>query len=296
MTKKHTPVVAITGASGFLGTELTKYFLSIGWRVVGLVRDPSLQKTANNIEWRAYDLVKPLSKNTLTDVDYLVHTAYTKLSTNNPNAFNENISGAQSLIQAAKKSSVKQLIFISTMSAHEDAISVYGKQKLAVEKLFLNTNNATVLRCGLIIGNGGIVKEMASFMKSKHAVPLVGGGRQPLQIISIYDLVKIIHISAEKKLTGRFVAATPKVYEYRQFYKALAKELGVFVAYIPVPYKLLEVAFKGAALLRIPLGVGDDNLKGLKKLIRMDSTKDLETIGLKLSSLKESLQKSQLRK
>jgi len=60
------------------------------------------------------------------------------------------------------------------MSAHDGAESVYGRQKLAIEQLF-NTKKDISLRGGLIIGNGGIVKEMVMFMRSKHLVPLIGG-------------------------------------------------------------------------------------------------------------------------
>jgi len=288
------PTIAITGASGFLGTELVDYFLSKGWRVIGLVRNPGKQELKKNLEWRSYDLSAEVSSTTLAGVDCLVHAAYIKFNASHPDAFKQNIDGAKNIITTAMKAKVKQLIFISTMSAHEDAISVYGKQKLAIEKEFLKTNRATVLRCGLIIGNGGIVSEMAGFMKSKHAVPLIGGGKQPLQIISVYDLEKVIYNVADRSLTGRFVAATPKVYEYREFYQALAAELRIRVAYIPVPYKALEIAFRVASALHLPLGVGEDNLKGLKMLTAMASEEDLKTIGVKLMDLQSALRKSQL--
>jgi len=295
MTKSKQPTIAITGASGFLGTDLLNFFVNKGWNVVALVRDQNKLKTNKNIEYRAYDITKPVSNSTLKDVDYLVHAAYVKLDKQHPDAMEINISGAKNLLKAAKTAALSKIVFISTMSAHEDAISVYGRQKLEIERLFLESKNATVLRCGLIVGNGGIVREMAGFMKSKHAVPLVGGGNQPLQIISVYDLVEIISNVLERSLTGRFVAANPKVYSYRSFYQALAAELRVNVLFVPLPYGVLEGIFKFAELFHIPLGVGDDNLKGLKMLKSMPSKKDMKLIGVNPINLEKALAKSSIR-
>jgi len=294
--KQATPVIAITGASGFLGSILTDYFTQKNWKVVALVRNAERKKkpAKSTVEYREYDITKPVHKSALQGVDYLVHAAYVKLDAQNPEALEINVDGAKKLLAAAKQAGVKQSVFISTMSAHEDAISVYGKQKLAIEELFLKAKNNTVLRCGLIIGKGGIVQEMAGFMKSKHAVPLIGGGAQPLQIISVYDLCKVIGNAVEHTVTGRLVAANPTVYSYKEFYKALAHRLNVRVVYVPLPYWVLQAVFKIAATLHIPLGVGEDNLKGLKKLKAMPSAEDMKKLRVTSLDLKGALQKAKL--
>ncbi len=291
--KNTKPTIAITGAGGFVGTVLTDYFLNKGWKVVALVRKPG-NKNLENLEYRSYDITRPLPITTLSGVNYLIHAAYIKLDKTHPDAVKANIEGAKFLLNAAIKAKISRMIFVSTMSAHEDAISAYGKQKLAIEELFLKSKNTTVLRSGLIIGNGGIVREMAQFMKSKHAVPLIGGGKQPLQIISVYDLAKVIDNVIGKSLDGRYVAATPEVYTYKSFYAALAKYINVKIVYIPLPYWFLETVLKIAARIGLSLGVGDDNLKGLKKLINMPSSKDMKTIGVNLLNLDEALSKSNI--
>jgi nucleoside-diphosphate-sugar epimerase len=176
------------------------------------------------------------------------------------------------------------------MSSHEDAISIYGRQKLAIEKLF-DPKRDVVLRSGLIMGNGGIVRQMAQFMRTKHAVPLIGGGKQPLQVIGVYDLACLIEKAASSDIHGRFVSATPQVYTYKQFYQALARALHIKVVYVPLPYALLLAAFKIAATLRLPLGVGEDNLMGLKMLRSMESEQDLQKLGIQLDDLPTILSK-----
>lgn len=294
MTARKSPTIAITGASGFLGGVLIDYFHHKGWKVVALVRNKS-SISSEKAEYRHYDITKPIPKSSLQNVDYLVHAAYIKFGANNANALDMNVKGAKSLLKAAKMANIKRVIFISTMSAHEDAISVYGKQKLKIEKLFLQNNHATVLRCGLIVGNGGIVSEMAHFMLTKRIVPLVDGGKQPLQIVSVYDVASVVYRVIDKSLNGTFVIATPKVYSYKSFYYSLANYLQIRVFFVPLPYKILEFIFKVFALFKIPLGVGGDNLKGLKKLRSMSSEEDLKKIGIELSNLDEALRLSKLK-
>lgn len=290
MTKKKAPSIAITGASGFVGTTLVDYFAEKDWHVIALVRHvPHQKKHRKNIEYREYDIAKPVKKSNLAGADYLVHAAYIKLSKENPNAFQLNVEGARNIIAASHTANVRQAVFISTMSAHEDAISIYGKQKLAIEKLFLDSPHSTVLRCGLIVGDGGIVRDMANFMRSKHMVPLIGGGNQPLQVISVYDLCAVIASATTNHISGRFVTANPTIYTYRQFYHILARYLGIKVIFVPAPYWLLQLVFKIAILLHLHLDIGEDNLKGLRRLKAMPSSEDMKTLKVTTLSLEESL-------
>lgn len=288
---KVTQTIAITGANGFLGNELVNYFSAQNWNVIGLVRNPDSQpnNNLNSVTYRQYSIEKPLSSATLKDVDYLVHAAYIKYDAKHPDAMQTNLTGVKNLLSASRKHNLKRTIFISTMSAHEDAVSVYGKQKLEAERLF-NTTRDTVLKSGLIIGNGGIVKQMSDFMKSKHVVPLIGGGKQPLQIVAVADLAQTIATVIQKSVSGTYVVATPEVYTYKEFYRALADHLKIKILYVPVPYWALQFAFKLAAKLHLPLGVGEDNLKGLKMLKSMDSASDLKKLGIKLHKLEQALQ------
>lgn len=284
------PTIAITGANGFLGSTLTRYFVDKGWQVVGLVRTVPSDAT-EHVVYKQYDITKPLGRDTLRGVDYVVHTAYVKYGRQNAaTALQVNIAGAKRLLTAGEQAGIKKAVFISTMSAHEAATSVYGRQKLAIEKLFLATNGV-VLRSGLILGHGGIVQDMAAFMKSKHMVPIIGGGNQPLQTIAVYDLARVIEAALGPGIHRQFTVATPKVYTYKQFYQALAKSLSIKVAFVPVSYPLLLAGFKSAAFLHLPLNLGEDNLRGLRQLRSADTAPDLKRLGVAIDDLEVALRK-----
>lgn len=288
MTTKQ-PTIAITGASGFLGSALVEHFTNEGWQVIGLVRQPI--KSANKrIKYRTYNIEQPLKADTLQDVDYVVHTAYVKYNRQHPSAMETNISGAKYLLDACKAHKVKKVVFMSSMSAHDAATSIYGKQKLAIENLFTNAGGVA-LRSGLILGHGGIVEDMAKFMRSKHIVPVIDGGRQPLQTIAAYDLARIIDAALTTNVTGVLTVATPTIYTYKDFYKALAHSLHIKVVFVPVPYYLLLSAFNAAAALRLPLNLGADNLRGLRQLRSAETAQDLAKLGVKIDTLETALRK-----
>ena len=291
MAAKH-PTVVITGAGGFLGANLATYFSDKDWRVLALVRDPSKYKDTKNIHYEAFDLAKPFDDALFKGADYLVHAAYIKFDHEHPDAFQQNLKGTKRLLAASRKHKLKQNLFMSTMSAHEAGMSIYAKQKLAVEGLF-NQKNDTIFSSGLIIGNGGLVKQMADFMKAKGMVPLIGGGKQPLQVIGIYDLERLIELALTKGKSGKFTTANPTVYQYKEFYATLGKHLDISLKFIPMPYFVLATMLSVADLLHVKLSASKENLDGLKCLVAVDNREDLDRLGVTIDDLPTALSKTE---
>lgn len=291
--KANKPIIVITGANGFVGTELVNHFSGMGWHVRALVRKPQTIPKKANVTYLAYDLGSKPDDAIFKDADYLVHTAYVKEDRNHPDAVNVNIEGTTKLLAASRKHKLQKNIFMSSMSAHEEAVSGYGKQKFAIEKLF-NTPDDAVIRSGLVIGNGGLIKQIVTFMRSKHVAPLIDGGDQPLQVIGVYDLARVIEAILVDNHNGMFTIGTPEVYSYREFYLTVSRKLGIKVLIIPVPFWVPLLAIRTVNLLHLPLGVTEDNLWGLKKLKYFETLNDLAVLGVHLDTLEEILDKPDL--
>jgi nucleoside-diphosphate-sugar epimerase len=277
MAASHT--IAITGASGFLGGTLVEHFASIGWHVIGLVRNPQAQPVRKGVTYRQYDVLQPLQNGSLKGVDCLVHAAYIK-TTPTQMTTDPNIIGAEQLLKAVSASNVRKTVFISSMSSHEGAISAYGKQKFAIEGL-VSSNGGVSLRPGLILGKGGIVASMSQFIKRFHVVPLVAGGTQPIQVVRVITLDE----------HGVLTIASPSIYTYKSFYSALARRLRIRVFFIPVPYSILLMATTLLRLVPGKLGVDVDSVRGLKKLISVNVEPDLQKLNLSIDDLETSLAK-----
>jgi nucleoside-diphosphate-sugar epimerase len=195
-----------------------------------------------------------------------------------------NIEGSRRLVEALHGG---RSLFISSLAAHPGAISVYGRHKLASEPLF-----DAVLRPGLVLGDGGLVERSVRLMRRRRVVPMVAGGSQPLQTVAIDDLVTAVERVVDGGLSGAFAVADPQATSYRDVYAAIARALGLRVRFVPVPYRLLEAVLRAAAAARLDVGVGVENLRGLRAARHVDTAADLKRLGLELAPLEDAIRRS----
>lgn len=285
MTKQTaSATIVITGANGFVGTELVALYAKKGWNVRALVRNPDRFKNSKQVKYFAYNMGDQPDTAIFKGADYLVHAAYVKESRTTPNAYELNVEGTRQLLEASRKAKLKKNIFMSSMSAQPDAVSTYGKQKFDIEKMF-NTKKDVVIRSGLVVGNGGLLSEIAQFIKTKHVAPLIDGGNQPLQTVAVYDLVRVIDRMIEQDVDSTFTIAEPTPITYRNLYKLIARKQGSALLLVPVPFWMPLLAIRLIHLLHLPLKITEDNLQGIKKLRAEDTTADLDTLGVTLDPI-----------
>ncbi|HET6991399.1 MAG TPA: hypothetical protein VFJ43_08755, partial [Bacteroidia bacterium] len=223
------------------------------------------------------------------DVDAFIHTAYIKQGNAN-DAFTLNKNAAEKLLESLSRINVGAKLFLSSLSADVNAASVYGRQKAAIEELFLK-EKGTVIRAGLVLGDGGLFRSMKEYLKTKNRIPLFGSGTQPLQTVFIDDLVLSIEQLIIRQLTGKFIVACDEAVPYREFYDALAKSVGVEPKFVRAPYWFAAWGITMANLFGKKLPVTKDNLLGLKLMKRIPSADDLKKIGVKLIDYKASFSK-----
>lgn len=275
-------VIAISGASGFIGTELCKHFAGQNYRVIGLCRTVPVQKI-QGVEYRPFDLETDLSENLFKDATIFIHCAYLK----GENTKNFNIQGTKNLLNAARSAGVRKSIFFSSMSAHAVALSDYGQQKFELEKEFSGKDDA-VIRPGLVIGNGGLFADMVRHIRTNKIVPLIDGGNQELYSVYISDVIKAIEIIIDKNLSGIYTVAELSPVLYRDFYKELARSINTKILMLPVPFWLIEKVFQLTEAFGIKLSVGRENLLGLKSPVKFDFAEDLKILGFQPMNYKKS--------
>jgi nucleoside-diphosphate-sugar epimerase len=276
------PVIAITGANGFIGSSLLQYFRGHNYSVIALVRNASLIPGA---EVRSFNLEHTPRPNLLQGVDVLIHCAFIKIDSH-ADAGKLNYEGTKSLIECAYSNKVKKIIFFSSVSAHEHALSSYGKSKLAAESLF-NLQTDAILKCSLVIGNNGLFQRMLHHVLSKRFIPLINGGQQPLQIIAIDDVLKAVDFIINNNITGNFILANRQQFTYRSFFKTLARINNRRILFIPIPVLLLQAVIYISNLFNLHLPVNKDNLEGLKAMNYLNPDNSLAQLHLVPLSLEE---------
>jgi NADH dehydrogenase len=277
--------IAITGSTGFIGSELVSYFMAQGHEVIKLQR-----RSITAPDERFFDVRSPHSIPDLRGIDALIHTAFLKYdSRKNPDSSDINISMALALEQACRDAGCA-FVFLSTMSAHVDAISHYGKHKYEIEQR-LDRSYSLILRLGLVIGRQGLFDTIRTAIAKSSFIPLVGSGSQPIQTIAMTDICRIIETALNKKMKGLYSVGSEKVYTLRELYIAIAERLHKKPTFIAIPYMAVDIALSAIAVLRIPFNVSKENLLGLKQLRAFDTSEDIKKIGVPVMDMTQALDK-----
>jgi len=259
--------VAVTGASGFVGRALVDHLAASGFAVRALSRGGD-GLPAPGVAHARYELTEPPA---LDDVDTVVHAAFTdRIPTDGPDP---NVVGAGLLLGAARTAEAKP-IFLSSFSAHADAISAYGRSKLAIERLFDGPRD-TILKLGLVIGEGGVFRRMRDAATRSRVLPVPGAGK-PVQVVAVEDVCRAVERVIRDDLTGTFRVATPDAVPMRTLYRALAPGARL----VPVPLAPLHAAARLARRTGLPLPFTADNVAGLMRMRVHHTREDLELLGL----------------
>jgi len=140
--------VAITGATGYLGSVLSEHFSSHGDEVIALTRR---RPDRAAVDWRSFELGRSVEPSALDDVDVLIHAAWVLSGSDTAELWGQNVVGSRTLIEAAVAAGVPKIVFVSSMSAYFGTRQTYGLMKLAVERTVLDSG-CIVVRPGLIYG------------------------------------------------------------------------------------------------------------------------------------------------
>lgn len=246
--------VALTGATGFVGQAVLDEATRLGQSVRALTRRTQAER--EHIDWIAGDLSNPAALTLLCDsADAIIHVAGLT-TTPDPNRFEEaNVTGTERLIAAAKAKKISRFIFVSSLSAREPNLSVYGASKARAERIVEGSGlDWTIIRPPGVYGPRDV-----DYFEMFRSARL---GFVPLPPVGASS---IIHVDDLARLLLGLVNAPPALVRHRTFepddgreggwsHEELAKEIGkamgrrVFAPHLP--RAILKGAAKADRLIR----------------------------------------------
>ena len=245
--------VAITGATGYVGSNLATRFERDGWTVVRTT----------------FRLGDDVDASDVRGLDALVHCAYDFRPVSWADIHRVNVDGSRKLFEAAAAEGVGRVVVLSTISAFEGCRSLYGKAKLEIEKDSVRAG-AAVLRPGLVFVDasssaGGM---FGSLLKSSRGslVPLIDGGAQCQYLVHIDDLYAAVRGLASGEVSvprAPVVVASPRCWTMRELVTALSKSQGRTPRLVSVPWRAVWLGLKTAELARLRLGYRSDSVLSL---------------------------------
>lgn len=284
--------VVVTGATGFLGRRLCGYFQSRGWRVRGLVRDVLRHPFGEgSVEARLCDLPDRVDASAFESVDAVIHCAYASREASLREARRVNELGTERVYALSRAAGVRQFVFISSTSAHDEALSYYGRSKLAIERT-LDLERDLIVRPGLVLapGMGGLFHRLVDGLRGTGIAPIFDGGRQIMQTVYIDDLLAALYGAIANDRAGRYVVAEPEGMPVRDFFRLVAAKCGARCRLVPVPTASLLVVLRAMERLGVALPISSENVLGMKSLRFQPSAGDLEVLGVRARPTRESLE------
>lgn len=279
--------IIITGANGFIGAYLAEYFSSRGEAVTAFVY-PQPAPNKPGITYRTYDLEQPILETELAGCDIIIHAAYIK-SGQDARADEINFTGTRHLVAAAKKAGVKKFIYFSSLSAHEQALSHYGRMKFRIESL-LDPKTDLVLKPGLVIGRGGLFQDIAGYFQRSALIPLVDGGRDLVQCVALDDLAKCIEAAVTKDIVGKYALAAQAPITMRDMVRSISRKLKKKVIPVPVPFWLVDLGFILLSALHIRTSLSRESLLGLKQNRLWDVSEAARVFDIQFKSCQQAIE------
>ena len=244
-------ILAITGATGFVGTRLLDLALDAGHSVRALTRRP--QPHRDGVTWidGALDLRDSLLS-LVAGADAVIHVAGT-INADAAGFEAGNVIGAGAILAAAEAAAISRFVHVSSLAAREPALSLYGASKARSEALVdASPLSSAIVRPPAVYGPGDRETLILFKMAKRGQIFVPPSGR--LSLIHVDDLAGLLLALAAPDapdLTIEPDDGRPGGWSHREFGDALARAVGSLARTIAVPRMLLSL---GARIDRLARG------------------------------------------
>ena len=260
-------LLALTGATGFIGQHLLRELPTRGYRLRVLLRRPASvpMQTASAV---IGDLARPQNMSTaLEGVDAVIHSAGLAQAMSGVPEDDYRVLNTEATIRLARPSrraGAKRFIFLSSIRAQcgptTDAVQceaveprptdAYGESKLAAERGLAELDLDWVsLRAVLVYGPGvkGNMAKLMRLARSPFPLPL-GSLRARRSLLALENLLAAIEVvlAAPGTLRRTFIAADPQALTVAEMIAAMRHGFGRRPNVFPLPAELLKFLLRAA--------------------------------------------------
>jgi NADH dehydrogenase len=245
--------IAITGATGFVGSHLTTRLTGEGHEVVRIARhriaDAIVQSGLDNVDQltAAFAGCKVVAHCAGINRELVVQT-YDRV----------HVSGTRNVVAAAKNAGVEKIVLMSFLRARPDCGSPYHESKWAAEEIVRDSGlDYTVIKAGVVYGRGDHMLDHLSH--ALHTFPvfgLVGLKEKSIRPLAVEDLVHVMRAAlVDRRMKRQTIALVgPEEIYLSEAVLRVAEVVGKRPLMVPLPvvcHELMARVFE--RFMKIPL-------------------------------------------
>lgn len=244
--------LAVTGATGFVGSHLLDVALAAGHEVTALTRRE--QPPRERVAWIPGDLHdRAALERLVSEAEAVIHVAGV-ITGHTAAAFEMgNVEGTLAMLAAATAGGIRRFVQVSSLAAREPKLSLYGASKCRSEELVYGSGlDWAIVRPPAVYGPGD--KETLELFRMAKLGVMLMPPKGRVSVIHADDLARLLlALSAPDAPDGVLIEpddGKPGGWTHREFAKALGAAVGTKPAILSSPGIILRVAARADQLLR----------------------------------------------
>lgn len=257
--------VLVTGATGFVGSQLVEALARRGARIRALVRRTSdarrlAEVGAERVEGRLED--EDALARAVDGVEVVFHLAARTSARSAAEYERANAQGTRALVEAilAAEPRPRRLVYLSSLAAVGPSLdgrpvgrdttprplTAYGRSKLAGEQACLAARDrveVAALRAPAVYGPRD--RELLRFFRLARLgiLPVPRGPDRPVQLVHVADLAEALVCTATAPgAAGVYHVADPRAYAWEEVARLIARAVGRPARVVRIPAALVEAA------------------------------------------------------
>jgi nucleoside-diphosphate-sugar epimerase len=258
--------VAVTGATGFVGSHLVAALCRAGAQVSCLVRTAAREADLRDAGSTVVkgDLEQPAALAELVDRAEIVYHVAGLVQAADEGAFlRVNRDGTARVVEAARKAPLRRLVYVSSLSVSGPAprgspladtekaapVTPYGRSKQAGEEVVRASGLPfTILRPPAVYGPADRQFLRLFRLARTGLLPLLGDGHQELSLVHVHDLAEGAIAAAESPVCaqGTYHVTHPEVVTQRTLVEAVGTAVGRKVRAVPLSHRVVRQVLRAS--------------------------------------------------
>jgi uncharacterized protein YbjT (DUF2867 family) len=241
------PLIAVTGATGFVGRGIVEQVLDEGFPVRAIVRDPKQAVPGCDV-FRGNVIYAPSLEGAFDGVKCVIHLVGIIHAWRENTFERAHVEATRNVLAAAKKAGVKRYLHMSALGTRADGRSRYHQTKWAAEELVRKSGLAwTIFRPSLIYGPDDIsINVLAKIVRRAPFVPVLGKGNGKIQPVSIESVAQsfVAAIRNDESVGKTYDLCGPVAFTWNELYDKLLAFYGLRKPklHLPLPVARMQAA------------------------------------------------------